>query len=172
MYENLNHKFYYPGRLEWQTIDVTLVDPVSPDAVSTVNDIITPRYNTSNAEQDELYDNKINFIKSIDASLRLFGDKTYASSTSTFSRINVSNLFIYLKKKLEPLARSFLFEQNDARSRELFISAAEPFLKTVQGARGITDFRVVCDETNNTPDIVDSNQFVVDIFVIPVKTDP
>jgi hypothetical protein len=139
-------------------------------SVSSVNDIIAERYHLSNTEQDDLYDNKINFIKNLDGSLRLFGDKTFADSTSTFSRVNVSNLFIYLKKKLEPLGRRFLFEQNDEESRKLFVNAAQPFLTTLKGQRAITDFRVVCDETNNTPDIVDSNQFVVDIFVKPVKT--
>ena len=139
-------------------------------SVSSVNDIIAERYHLSNTEQDDLYDNKINFIKNLDGSLRLFGDKTFADSTSMFSRVNVSNLFIYLKKKLEPLGRRFLFEQNDEESRKLFLNAAQPFLTTLKGQRAITDFRVVCDETNNTPDIVDSNQFVVDIFVKPVKT--
>jgi hypothetical protein len=139
-------------------------------SVSTVNNLISERYTPSDGEQTELYDNKINFIRNSDGSLRLFGDKTYAPSTSTFSRVNVSNLFIYLKKKLEPLSRRFLFEQNNAKSRELFVSAAEPFLRTLEGSRAITEFRIICDETNNTPDIVDSNQFVADIFIKPVKT--
>ena len=138
--------------------------------VSTVNDIIAERYNLSNAEQDDLYDNKINFIKQIDGAMKLWGDKTFANSTSTFSRVNVANLFIYLKKKIEPLGRRFLFEQNDAQSRELFRNAVEPFLQTLKGQRAITDFKVICDETNNTPDIVDSNQFVVEILIKPTKT--
>jgi hypothetical protein len=138
--------------------------------VSTVNDIIAERYNLSNAEQDDLYDNKINFIKQIDGAMKLWGDKTFANSTSTFSRVNVASLFIYLKKKIEPLGRRFLFEQNDAQSRELFRNGAEPFLQTLVGQRAITDFKVICDETNNTPDIVDSNQFVVEILIKPTKT--
>lgn len=139
-------------------------------AVSYVTDIIAERYHLSNTEQDDLYDNKINFIKQIDGALKLWGDKTFANSTSTFSRVNVANLFIYLKKKIEPLGRRFLFEQNDAQSRELFVNAVEPFLTTLKGNRAITDFRVICDETNNTPDIVDSNQFVAEILVKPTKT--
>jgi hypothetical protein len=138
--------------------------------VSTVNDIIAERYNLSNAEQDDLYDNKINFIKQIDGAMKLWGDKTFANSTSTFSRVNVANLFLYLKKKIEPVGRRFLFEQNDAQSRELFRNAVEPFLQTLKGQRAITDFKVICDETNNTPDIVDSNQFVVEILIKPTKT--
>ena len=139
-------------------------------SVSTVKDIISERYGLTDGQQDTLYDAKVNFMRNSDGSLRLFGDKTLAPATSTFSRVNVSNLFIYLKKKLEPLSRKFLFEQNDAQSRKLFLNSALPFLQTVQGSRGISEFKVICDETNNTPDIVDSNQFVVDIFVKPVKT--
>ena len=138
--------------------------------VSSITDIIRERYHLSNAEQDDLYDTKVNFIKSLDGSLRLFGDKTFADSTSTFSRINVANLFIYLKKKLEPLGRRFLFDQNDSQSRELFKSAAEPFLQNLVGQRAISEFKVICDESNNTPDIIDSNQFVVEILIKPVKT--
>ena len=138
--------------------------------VSTVNDLIATRYNLSDAEEDTLYDNKINFIKQIDGAMKLWGDKTFANSTSTFSRVNVANLFIYLKKKIESLGRRFLFEQNDAQSRELFRNAVEPFLQTLVGQRAITDFKVICDETNNTPDIVDSNQFVVEILIKPTKT--
>ena len=138
--------------------------------VSSISDIISERYPLTNTEQDSLYDSKVNFIKNIDGNPRLFGDKTFGDPTSTFSRVNVTNLFIYLKKKLEPLGRSLLFEQNDARSRKLFVNGTEPFLKTLVGQRAITDFRVVCDETNNGPDIVDSNQFVADIFIKPTKT--
>lgn len=138
--------------------------------VSDVTDIIAERYHLSNTEQDDLYDNKINFIKQIDGALKLWGDKTFANSTSTFSRVNVANLFIYLKKKIEPLGRRFLFEQNDAQSRELFRNAVEPFLQTLRGQRAITDFKVICDDTNNTPDIVDSNQFVAEILIKPTKT--
>ena len=138
--------------------------------VSNVTDIIAERYHLSNTEQDDLYDTNINFIKQIDGALKLWGDKTFADSTSTFSRVNVANLFIYLKKKIEPLGRRFLFEQNDAQSRELFRNAVEPFLQTLRGQRAITDFKVICDETNNTPDIVDSNQFVAEILIKPTKT--
>ena len=139
-------------------------------SVSTVKDIISERYGLTDGQQDTLYDAKVNFMRNSDGSLRLFGDKTLAPATSTFSRVNVSNLFIYLKKKLEPLSRKFLFEQNDAQSRKLFLNSTLPFLETIRGSRGISEFKVICDETNNTPDIVDSNQFVVDIFVKPVKT--
>ena len=138
--------------------------------VSSVQDIIAERYHLSNAQQDDLYEKKINFIRNIDGGPRLFGDKTYGDPTSSFSRINVTNLFLYLKKNLEALGRRFLFEQNDAESRGSFVNAASQFLEEVQGTRGVSEFRVVCDETNNTPDIVDSNQFVVDIFVKPVKS--
>ena len=139
-------------------------------SVSSITDIIRERYHLSNQEQDDLYDDKINFIKNLDGSLRLFGDKTFTDSTSTFSRINVANLFIYLKKKLEPMARQFLFEENDSQSRELFKSSVEPFLRTLKGQRAISDFKLICDETNNTPDVIDSNQFLVEILIKPTKT--
>ena len=100
----------------------------------------------------------------------LFGDKTNKAATSTLSRINVARLFLYLKKVIGTSARSLLFEQNDEITRNLFINAVTPLLETIRGQRGITDFRVICDESNNTADIVDSNQFVADIFIKPTKS--
>ena len=122
-------------------------------------------------EQDLLYDAKINPVASFPGEgTILFGDKTSAASTSTLSRINVARLFIYLQKVLGTAARNILFEQNDSTTRQQFVNSVVPFLDSIVGQRGITEYRVICDETNNTSDIVDSNQFVADVFVKPTKS--
>jgi phage tail sheath protein FI len=100
----------------------------------------------------------------------LFGDKTGAVATSTLSRINVARLFVYLKNIIGRAARTILFELNDTTTRNLFINAVTPVLRNIQGSRGITDFRVICDESNNTADVVDSNQFIADIMIKPTKS--
>ena len=134
-------------------------------------DVVRLAKDLSDADQDDLYDSGINPVVTFPGEgTILFGDKTNKASTSTLSRINVARLFIYLKKVIGAAARSLLFEQNDDITRNLFINAVTPLLETIRGQRGITDFRVICDDTNNTPDIVDSNQFVADIFVKPTKS--
>ena len=89
---------------------------------------------------------------------------------SAFNRINVRRLFIVLEKAIATAAKFQLFEFNDAFTRAQFVALVEPFLRDVQGRRGIYDFRVVCDETNNTPQVIDSNEFRADIFVKPAKS--
>jgi len=134
-------------------------------------DVVRLAKDLSDADQDDLYDSGINPVVTFPGEgTILFGDKTNKPSTSTLSRINVARLFIYLKKVIGAAARSLLFEQNDDITRNLFINAVTPLLETIRGQRGITDFRVICDNTNNTPDIIDSNQFVADIFVKPTKS--
>jgi phage tail sheath protein FI len=100
----------------------------------------------------------------------LFGDKTLLGRPSAFDRINVRRLFIVLEKSIAKAARSSLFEFNDEFTRAQFVNLVEPFLRTVQGRRGIYDYRVVCDETNNTAEIIDRNEFVGDIYVKPAKS--
>jgi phage tail sheath protein FI len=100
----------------------------------------------------------------------LFGDKTAQSRPSAFDRINVRRLFIILEKAIATASKFFLFEQNDAFTRAQFKNLVVPFLKTVQQRRGITDFSVVCDETNNTGEVIDRNEFVADIFVKPTRS--
>ena len=134
-------------------------------------DVVRLAKDLSDSDQDDLYDSGVNPVVTFPGEgTILFGDKTNKPSTSTLSRINVARLFIYLKKVIGAAARSLLFEQNDDITRNLFINAVTPLLETIRGQRGITDFRVICDETNNTTDIVDSNQFVADIFVKPTKS--
>ena len=99
----------------------------------------------------------------------MFGDKTVLGKPSAFDRINVRRLFIVLEKAIATAAKFTLFEFNDAFTRAQFVQLVEPFLRDVQGRRGIFDFRVVCDETNNTPEVIDSNRFVGDIFIKPAR---
>ena len=123
------------------------------------------------AEQDILYDAGFNPIVTFpgDGTL-LYGDKTGETSTSTLSRINVSRLFMYIKRALAPVARSILFEQNDSITRSRFKVAAEGFLDRIVGQRGISEYRVICDSTNNTPEIVEANYFVADILIKPITS--
>ena len=100
----------------------------------------------------------------------MFGDKTALSKPSAFDRINVRRLFIILEKAISNAAKASLFEFNDEFTRAQFVSLVEPFLRDVQGRRGIFDYRVICDETNNTPDIVDNNEFRANIFIKPTKS--
>lgn len=126
-------------------------------------------WNPTQAQRDALYKKGINPIFTQPGrGTVLFGDKTFVTTTGSFSRINVRRLFIQIEAAIEGLAGDILFEQNDAATRERFVNAVEPYLRTVQGGRGIEDFKVVCDESNNTDDIVTSNGFVADIFVRPI----
>ena len=134
-------------------------------------DVVRLAKDLSDSDQDTLYDKGINAVVVFPGEgTMLFGDKTNKASTSTLSRINVARLFLYLTKVIGTSARSLLFEQNDDITRNLFINAVTPVLETIRGQRGITDFRVICDTTNNTADVVDSNQFVADIFIKPTKS--
>jgi hypothetical protein len=127
----------------------------------------------STTEQDNLYNNTIRANPVItfpgDGTL-LFGDKTGESDTSTLSRINVSRLFMYIKKALAPVARAVLFEQNDSSTRSRFKIAAEGFLDRIVGQRGIAEYKVICDESNNTPELIEANYFVADILIKPVTS--
>ena len=128
-------------------------------------------YNPTKANRDELYKAGINPVVSFAGEgTLLFGDKTGLGRPSAFDRINVRRLFIVLEKAIAKAARSSLFEFNDEFTRAQFVNLVEPFLRTVQGRRGIYDFRVVCDETNNTPEIIDRNEFIGDIYVKPAKS--
>jgi hypothetical protein len=118
--------------------------------------------------QDTMYDGGVNPVVTFPGEgTILFGDKTGEADTSTLSRINVSRLFIYLRKVINPIARAILFEINDVETRSQFILAASTVMDQVQGQRGITDYRIICDESNNPPQIVQSRLFVADILVKP-----
>jgi phage tail sheath protein FI len=118
-----------------------------------------------------LYRNGINPVATIPGQgTVLYGDKTALARPSAFDRINVRRLFIVLEKAIATAAKSSLFEFNDEFTRASFVSLVEPFLRDVQGRRGIVDFRVVCDETNNTAGVIDRNEFVGDIYIKPAKS--
>ena len=128
-------------------------------------------YNPSQIQRDKLYSNRINpIIFSPGAGIILFGDKTGLGKASAFDRINVRRLFIFLEDAISAAARDQLFEFNDEITRTNFVNIVEPFMRDVQSKRGVTDFRVVCDETNNTAAVIDNNEFVADIFIKPNRS--
>tara|TARA_Y100001972_G_scaffold18011_1_gene20327 strand:+ start:997 stop:2724 length:1728 start_codon:yes stop_codon:yes gene_type:complete len=128
-------------------------------------------FNPKQADRDALYKERINPLVSLPGQgTILFGDKTLLSKPSAFDRINVRRLFNTLEKAISTAAKAQLFEFNDEFTRAQFKNLVEPFLRDVKGRRGLTDFLVVCDSTNNTSQVVDSNQFVADIFVKPARS--
>ena len=136
-----------------------------------IKNVIKLAWSPSKFERDELYVNGINpVITTPGQGTVLFGDKTLLAKPSAFDRLNVRRLFIVLEKSIATAARFTLFEFNDGFTREQFKSLVEPFLRSVKARRGIYDFRVVCDESNNTPDVIDSNNFVGDIYIKPARS--
>ena len=128
-------------------------------------------YNPAQADRDQLYSQRVNpVISSPGSGIILFGDKTALGYQSAFDRINVRRLFITIEQAIKGAADAQLFEFNDAATRANFINIVEPYLRDVQVKRGITDFLLVCDESNNTPDVIDRNEFVADIFVKPARS--
>jgi len=128
-------------------------------------------YSPTKAERDTLYKAGINPIANIPGSgVLLFGDKTHMSRPSAFDRINVRRLFLVLERAISIAARNVMFEFNDEFTRAEFVNIVEPFLREVKGRRGITDFRVVCDETNNLPAVIDRNEFIANIFIKPARS--
>ena len=128
-------------------------------------------YNPGKKQRDILYSNRINpVILSPGAGIVLFGDKTAFGKASAFDRINVRRLFIFLEDAISAAAKDQLFEFNDELTRTNFVNIVEPFLRDVQANRGIFDFVVICDETNNTAAVIDSNEFVADIFIKPARS--
>lgn len=128
-------------------------------------------FNPNKTHRDSLYVKGVNpVITQPGQGTLLFGDKTLLSKTSAFDRIGVRRLFIVLEKSIATASKFTLFEFNDEFTRATFVNLVEPFLRDVQGRRGITDFRVVCDETNNTGEVIDRNEFVGDIYIKPARS--
>ncbi len=128
-------------------------------------------YSPNQTDRDTLYKNGVNPVVSFPGQgVVLYGDKTLLAKPSAFDRINVRRLFIVLEKAIATAAKYQLFEFNDVFTRAQFRSLVEPFLRDVRGRRGIYDFRVVCDETNNTGEVIDRNEFVADIYIKPAKS--
>ena len=128
-------------------------------------------FNPTKAERDQLYKARINPVVNFPGQgVVLFGDKTALSKPSAFDRINVRRLFLLLEKAISTAAKFQLFEFNDEFTRAQFRNLVEPFLRDIQGRRGITDFSVVADGTNNTGEVIDRNEFVADIFIKPARS--
>jgi len=128
-------------------------------------------YNPGQDDRDRLYSQRINpIISSPGSGIILFGDKTALAYQSAFDRINVRRLFIAIEQAVKSAADAQLFEFNDSTTRANFINIVEPYLRDVQIKRGVTDYLLVCDETNNTPDVIDRNEFIADIYVKPARS--
>ena len=136
-----------------------------------IKNVVKLSYNSDKTDRDELYKNGINPVVTFRGEgTVLYGDKTMLTRPSAFDRINVRRLFIVLEKAIARAAKYSLFEFNDEFTRAQFVALVEPYLRDVQGRRGIYDFRVVCDETNNTPEVIDRNEFVGDIYIKPARS--
>ena len=136
-----------------------------------IKNIVKLAWNPKKGERDILYKNGVNPIVNFPGQgIVMFGDKTLLAKPSAFDRINVRRLFIVLEKAIATAAKFTLFEFNDEFTRASFVNLVTPFLRDVQGRRGVTDFVVVCDETNNTGEVVDRNEFVGDIYIKPARS--
>jgi hypothetical protein len=136
-----------------------------------INNVVQLAFNPGQAERDELYKNAINPVVTIAGrGTVLFGDKTLTSKNTAFNRINVRRLFITLQETIRVASENTLFEFNDASTRANFVNLITPYLRSVQARRGITDFRIVCDESNNGEDIVNAGEFICDIYIRPNRS--
>jgi len=153
--------------------DTTNAPWVSPAGTSrgAVLNAVKLAYNPSKIERDKLYSNRVNpVIFSPGSGIILFGDKTGLAKASAFDRINVRRLFIYIETAIKAAADDQLFEFNDETTRTNFVNIVDPFLRDILAKRGIIDYRVICDESNNTASIIDNNEFVGDIYVKPSRS--
>lgn len=136
-----------------------------------IKNVVKLAFNPNKAQRDLLYKNSINpVVQQANSGTILFGDKTLLNKNSAFNRMNVRRLFIYLEKAIATAAKDILFEFNDEFTRSQFTNLVKPFLRDVQGRRGIYDSRFQCDENNNTGEIIDNNQLVADIYIKPAKS--
>jgi phage tail sheath protein FI len=136
-----------------------------------IRNVVKLAWNPTKTERDTLYVKGINPVVNFQGEgTVLFGDKTLLNKPNAFDRINVRRLFIVLEKSIARAARFSMFEFNDQFTRAQFVALVEPYLRDVQGRRGITDFRVVCDDTNNTGEVIDRNEFIGDIYIKPARS--
>ena len=136
-----------------------------------LKNVVKLAWNPNKTQRDTLYAQGVNPVGTFPGNgTVLYGDKTLQTKPSAFDRINVRRLFIVLEKAIANAAKYSLFEFNDETTRAQFVGLVTPFLRDIQGRRGIYDFRVVCDTTNNTPQVIDSNQFVGDIYIKPARS--
>jgi len=151
----------------------TLDDWFSPAGLNrgAIRGVVKLAYNPNKADRDELYQNRINPVVSFPGQgTVLFGDKTALSSPSAFDRINVRRLFLNVEKRAEQLAKTVLFEQNDFTTRSGFSASMNSYLSEIQARRGLTDFLVVCDESNNTAEVIDRNEFIAELYLKPTRS--
>ena len=136
-----------------------------------IRNVVKLPYNPSKKQRDELYTHRVNPVVSFPGEGHiLFGDKTALGYSSAFDRINVRRLFLVIEKEIAKMSRTTLFELNDETTRSLFKNNVNPYLRDVQSKRGMYDFLVVCDTTNNTPEVIDRNEFIADIYIKPAKS--
>ena len=136
-----------------------------------IQNLVRLAYNPTQADRDTLYKTSVNpVITQVGQGTVLFGDKTFTLKNTSMNRVNVRRLFIELQKTIGQAADNVLFDQNDETTRSGFVSLVVPYLRSVQSRRGITAFRVVCDESNNTPVVIDRNEFVADIYIKPARS--
>ena len=128
-------------------------------------------YSPTKAQRDTLYKASVNPVANIPGQgVLLFGDKTHMNRPSAFDRINVRRLFLVVERAIGEAAKNVMFELNDEFTRAEFVNIVEPLLREIKGRRGITDFKVVCNETNNTSAVIDRNEFVANIFIKPARS--
>jgi phage tail sheath protein FI len=143
----------------------------SPAYRGSILNAVKLAYNPTKIQRDRLYSNRINpVIVSPGAGITLYGDKTAYAKASAFDRINVRRLFVYLEKTISRAAQDVMFQFNDEVTRTNFVNTIEPFLRDVQAKRGIYDYIVVCDETNNTAAVIDNNEFIASVYIKPART--
>lgn len=178
VYDRFNDKYRYigcNGDIAGLCVSTSSIqdDWISPAGTSRggLQNVVKLAFNANKAARDDLYTAAINPVVAFPGSGPiLFGDKTALASPSAFDRINVRRLFLNIEKRARQLAEGVLFEQNDNITRASFNGALSGYLAEVQARRGVTDFLVVCDETNNTPEVIDRNEFVAEIFVKPTRS--
>ena len=177
-YDRFNDKYRYIGTngdIAGLCVSVSTIqdDWISPAGTARggLQNVVKLALNPNKAARDDLYTNAINPVVAFPGSGPiLFGDKTALASPSAFDRINVRRLFLNIEKRARQLAEGVLFEQNDVVTRASFNATLSGYLEEVQARRGVTDFLVICDETNNTPEVVDRNEFVAEIFIKPTRS--
>jgi hypothetical protein len=177
-YDRFNDKYRYVGcngdvaGLCVSTSSI-LDDWFSPAGLNRggLQNVVKLAFNPNKAQRDDLYTSRINPIVSLPGSGPvLFGDKTGLASPSAFDRINVRRLFLNVEKRARGLAEGVLFEQNDSVTRGGFAASMSSYLSEVQARRGVVDFLVVCDESNNTPEVIDRNEFVAELYLKPTRS--
>jgi len=177
-YDRFNDKYRYVGcngdvaGLCVSTSSI-LDDWFSPAGLNRggLQNVVKLAFNPNKAQRDDLYTARINPIVSMPGSGPvLFGDKTGLASPSAFDRINVRRLFLNVEKRARALAEGVLFEQNDSTTRGGFAASIGSYLSEIQARRGLTDFLVVCDESNNTPEVIDRNEFVAELYLKPTRS--